>query len=112
MQRTPKEIAQGQVARVRQRTWLVEQVVLPKRSADSTLVRLSCVDDDNQGQQLEVLWEKELDPVILTGEDWEAVASKGFDESRLFAAYLNTLKWNCVTSTDPELFQSPFRAGI
>ena len=50
--------------------------------------------------------------MILTGEAWETVAQKGFDDSRLFAAYLNTLKWNCVTSTDPRLFQSPFRAGI
>ncbi len=102
----------GQIARVRQRTYLVEQIVQPKRSRDSTLVRLSCVDDDNQGQPLEVLWEKELDPQILTGEAWEAIAAKGFDDSQLFAAYLNTLKWNCVTSTDPNLFQSPFRAGI
>ena len=31
---------------------------------------------------------------------------------RLFAAYLHTLRWNCVTATDPSLFQSPFRAGI
>jgi len=103
---------QGQIARVRQRTYLVEQVVSSKRVSDDTLVRLSCVDDDNQGQPLEVLWEKELDPQILTAEAWEKVASQGFDESRLFAAYLNTLKWNCVTSTDPNLFQSPFRAGI
>ena len=58
----------GQIARVRQRTYLVEEVVKPRRLSDSTLVRLSCVDDDNQGQQLEVLWEKELDPQILTGD--------------------------------------------
>ena len=102
----------GQIARIRQRTYLIEEIVKPRRVADSTLVRLSCVDDDNQGQPLEVLWEKELDPQVLTGEAWEKVASKGFDDSRLFAAYLNTLKWNCVTSTDPKLFQSPFRAGI
>lgn len=102
----------GQIARVRQRTYLVEQIVKPKRAADSTLVRLSCVDDDNQGAPLEVLWEKELDPRILTSEAWDSIAAKGFDESKLFAAYLNTLKWNCVTSTDPKLFQSPFRAGI
>lgn len=102
----------GQIARVRQRTYLVEQIVQPKRARDSTLVRLSCVDDDNQGAPLEVLWERELDPQILTGEAWEAIAAKGFDDSQLFAAYLNTLKWNCVTSTDPKLFQSPFRAGI
>src|SRR5690606_7864907 len=29
-----------------------------------------------------------------------------------FAAYLHTLGWNCVTATDPNLFQAPFRAGI
>ncbi|WP_417739727.1 DISARM system SNF2-like helicase DrmD [Rosistilla oblonga] len=102
----------GQIARIRQRTYLVEQIVKPKRVADSTLVKLSCVDDDNQGATLEVLWEKELDPQVLTSEAWESIAAKGFDESKLFAAYLNTLKWNCVTSTDPKLFQSPFRAGI
>lgn len=109
---TTPELMPGQIARVRQRTYLVDQIVKPKRAADSTLVRLSCVDDDNQGKPLEVLWERELDPQILTGEAWEAIASKGFDDSSLFAAYLNTLKWNCVTSTDPKLFQSPFRAGI
>ena len=55
----------GQIARVRQRCYLVEHVVPPPRAADSTLVRLSCVDDDAQGQPLEVLWERELDPEIL-----------------------------------------------
>ncbi|QDU01937.1 RNA polymerase-associated protein RapA [Gimesia chilikensis] len=112
MGQVAEKLTPGQIARVRQRTYLVEEIIKPKRVADSTLVRLSCVDDDNQGQPLEVLWEKELDPEILTGEAWEEVASKGFDDSRLFSAYLNTLKWNCVTSTDPKLFQSPFRAGI
>ena len=106
------DLAPGQIAEIRQRTYLIEDVVRARRSKDSTLVRLSCVDDDNQGQPLEVLWEKELNPRILTGEAWDAVAAKGFDDSKLFAAYLNTLKWNCVTSTDPNLFQSPFRAGI
>ena len=43
---------------------------------------------------------------------WEAIAKRGFDPPQLFAAYLNTLRWNCVTATDPRLFQSPFRAGI
>ena len=41
-----------------------------------------------------------------------AVAEKGFDDPELFAAYLRTLSWNCVTATDPNLFQVPFRAGI
>ncbi len=102
----------GQIARVRQRLYLVEQTVPPPNPGDSTLVALSCVDDDAQGQRLEVLWEREIDSDILTGEAWEAVAKRGFDEPRLFAAYLKTLRWNCVTATNPRLFQSPFRAGI
>jgi superfamily II DNA or RNA helicase len=102
----------GQIARVRQRTYLVEETVPAPAEADSALVRLSCVDDDAQGQPLEVLWDRELDPQILTAEVWESLASRGFDQPRLFASYLNTLRWNCVTATDPKLFQSPFRAGI
>ena len=102
----------GQIARVRQRLYLVEGSVAPPRPGDSTLVSLSCVEDDAQGQRLDVLWEREIDPEIKTGEAWDLIAKRGFDPSKLFAAYLNTLKWNCVTSTDPRLFQSPFRAGI
>jgi SNF2 family DNA or RNA helicase len=102
----------GQIARVRQRLYLVEQIVPPPNAGDSTLVRLSCVDDDSQGQPLEVLWEREIDPEVLSGEAWESIAKRGFDPPKLFSAYLNTLRWNCVTATDPRLFQSPFRAGI
>nr|MCU0979435.1 hypothetical protein [Pirellulaceae bacterium] len=87
--------ASGQIARVRQRLYLVEETVPAPKAGDSTLVRLSCVDDDNQGQPLQVLWEREIDAEIVTGEAWEAVAKRGFDPPRLFAAYLNTLKWNC-----------------
>ena len=104
--------APGQIARVRQRLYLVEQIGPPPNPGDSTLVSLSCVDDDAQGQPLDVLWEREVDTNILTGEAWESVAKRGFDAPRLFAAYLKTLQWNCVTATNPRLFQSPFRAGI
>jgi SNF2 family DNA or RNA helicase len=104
--------AAGQIARVRQRHYLVENTVPPPRPGDSALVSLSCVEDDAQGQRIDVLWDREIDPEIVTGEAWDLIAKRGFDPSKLFAAYLNTLKWNCVTSTDPRLFQSPFRAGI
>ncbi len=102
----------GQIVAVRQRLYLVEQSVGPLKPGDSSLVRLACLDDDAQGQTLEVLWEKELDQQILSGEAWDAIATRGFDPPSRFGAYLNTLRWNCVTSTDPKLLQSPFRAGI
>jgi ERCC4-related helicase len=102
----------GQLVRVRQRQYFVEEVVPKGPGDDSTLVRMSCLDDDAQGQPLEVLWEKEVDSEPVTAEAWQKIASKGFDPPKLFSAYLHTLQWNCVTSTDPNLFQSPFRAGI
>jgi superfamily II DNA or RNA helicase len=91
---------------------LVENTVPPPLPGDSTLVSLSCIEDDALGQRIDVLWEREIDPEIRKDEAWDRIARRGFDPARLFAAYLNTLKWNCVTSTDPRLLQSPFRAGI
>ena len=102
----------GRIAFVRQRRWLVERVVPPARGCDAALVDLACLDDDAQGQRLSVLWEHEIDARVLRDDGWAAVAGKGFDEPELFAAYLRTLAWNCVTATDPGLFQAPFRAGI
>jgi hypothetical protein len=102
----------GEIVRVRQRQYLVEEVVPPPSAADATLVRLSCLDDDARGQELQALWEAELDAEVLTGTGWDHLATRGFDPPRLFSAYLHTLRWNCVTATNPRLFQSPFRAGI
>ena len=69
-------------------------------------------DDDAQGKTLDVFWDCELDRRILEQEGWADLAARGFDAPRRFAAFLHTLRWNCVTATDPNLFQSPFRAGI
>ena len=54
----------GAIVHVRQRLYLVEQVQSPPNPGDATLVSLSCVDDDAQGQALDVLWEHELDAEI------------------------------------------------
>ncbi len=100
----------GQIVRVRTRTYLVEDVI--PGSGHGTTVRLACLDDDAQGQELEVVWELELDREILDEEAWKSLGGKGFDDPRFFSAYMHTLRWNCITATDPKLFQAPFRAGI
>src|SRR5438132_9293945 len=75
----------AQIVRVRQRQYLVEDVVPPAAGDDATLVRMSCLDDDAQGQRLEVLWEHEIDRAIITGEAWESIAKRGFDQPKQFA---------------------------
>src|SRR5206468_3605333 len=81
MARTLPIPSPGQIARVRQRLYLVEDIVVPPLAGESTLVRLSCIDDDNQGQPLEVLWERELDPAILNGEAWASIAQRRCERS-------------------------------
>jgi hypothetical protein len=77
-----------------------------------TLVRLSCIEDDALGEVTEVLWEREVDSAVIADAGWQHIGERGFDAPGLFSAYLNTIRWNTVTATDPTLFQAPFRAGI
>ena len=90
----------------------MDEVIEPDKQGQTIRVRLSCADDDAQGQILKVLRDYEIDRCILKEEGWDDLASKGFDDPRYFAAFLHTLRWNCLNSTNPNLFQSPFRAGI
>ncbi len=104
--------ALGELVEVRSRRWLVEDVTPGTGPGQSAVVHLACADDDAQGQKLDVYWDHEPDRLILEDEGWADIATRGFDPPRTFAAFLHTLRWNCVTATDPRLFQSPFRAGI
>src|SRR5262249_35094990 len=99
----------GEVVRLRTPAYPVEEV--ESASSGATLVTLACLDDDAQGQRAQVIWELELDTAILDDQSWSQLGKRGFDNPRFFSAYIHTLRWNCVTATDPRLFQSPFRAG-
>jgi SNF2 family DNA or RNA helicase len=102
----------GQLVHLRQRRWLVEGVEVAPRLGEATLVRAACVDDDAQGEPVSVLWEHELDARVIEDAGWRRIGEQRFDDTELFAAYARTVRWGCVTATDPTLFQAPFRAGI
>ena len=72
----------GQVVRVRTRRYLVEGVAEPVALDHAALVSLSCLDDDAQGDRLDVLWQKELDAEIIDEADWRVITSRGFDKPR------------------------------
>ena len=73
---------------------------------------LARADGDARAEELEVFWDCEPDRRILEGEARSSLGERGFDTPRRFAAYVNTLRWNSVTATDPRLLHAPFRAGI
>ncbi len=103
----------GDIVRVRSRVHVVESA---QWAPYGTTVELACLEDASQGDLTSVLWEAELDTRILTSKAWESIGLKygnrEFDSREFFASFYNTLRWHCVTATDPNLFQSPFRAGI
>lgn len=102
----------GAFARTRHRHWLVEDVIFGETPYQADLVSLSCIDDDAPGERLTVLWQNEPDAELIGSDHWAKVGARQFDPAERFSAYLHTLRWNCVTATDPGLLQAPFRAGI
>lgn len=69
----------GEIVRVRSRRYLVEGVQLGPEPGDDTLVRLSCLEDDAEGEALEVLWEKEVDAQRINEADCSKLAQGQFD---------------------------------
>ena len=94
----------GAVVRVRSRTYVVEGV----ESAGALYnhahhVRMACLDDDAQGEILEVVWELELDTEVLDDRFRRDLGRRGFDPAERFGAFLHTLRWHCVTAVLPQL---------
>lgn len=100
----------GNIVFVRSRRYLVEWVETDDKHG--SVLQLACLDDDAQGQLLQVIWELELDAKLIDDDTGQTIGQRGFDSPQHFSAYYHTLRWNCVTATDPTLFQAPFRAGI
>jgi len=65
------EIQQGQFVEVRGRPWLVEAV--DDSQPDRTTLRLSCIADDAQGEQIEVLWDADIGTRIIQDDTWSQV---------------------------------------
>ena len=106
------DLKEGCIVECRSHRHLVESVEFPSSEIGDTIVKLACLDDDANGQITEVFWEREVDARVIGDSTWGTVGNRGFDDPKVFLSYLNSLKWNCVTSTDPSLFQAPLRAGI
>jgi SNF2 family DNA or RNA helicase len=103
-------VQQGQFVEVRGRPWLVEAV--DDSQPDLTTLRLSCIADDAQGEQIEVLWDAEIGTRIIQDDTWAKVGRGAPDSPEVLAAYLRAIRWRSATAADRDLLQAPFRAGI
>ncbi len=78
----------GDIAVVRHRQYMVEDVIQPPIYGQQTRVKLVCLDDDDAGRELEVFWERELGARVIKPEDKGLGTITKLDAPRHFAAYL------------------------
>ena len=103
-------VEQGDFVEVRGRQWLVEAI--NDAQPDLTTVKLSCIADDAQGEQIEVLWDAEIGASVLEEDAWSHVGRGAPDSPEVLAAYVKAIRWRSATAADRDLLQAPFRAGI
>ncbi len=106
----------GQLVIVRKRPFVVTEIAaaVPGIEKDSLrlqhLVKLSSVEDDGMGEELEVIWE--LEPGTTVFEKPSLPSPSSFDEPKHLQAFLDAVRWGAVSQADDKALQSPFRSGI
>ena len=74
----------------------------PRRS-ELTTVKLSCIADDAQGEQIEVLWDAEIGASVLEEDAWSQVGRGAPDSPEVLAAYVKAIRWRSATAADRDL---------
>lgn len=105
-----ESIEQGSFVEAQGRPWLVEAV--DDSEPGLTTVRLSCIADDAQGEQVEILWDAEIGASVLAEDTWSRVGQGAPDSPEVLAAHLRAIRWRSATAADRDLLLAPFRAGI
>jgi ERCC4-related helicase len=104
---------QGQLVRVRQRFWMVQDVVSDQPLANQAVthrVLLECLDDDALGETLDVIWEREVAPQPYQSQGLpEPIA---WDTDQRFDAFLAAVQWSNSSLLETDTIQAPFRAAI
>jgi superfamily II DNA or RNA helicase len=106
----------GQLAIVRKRPFVITEIIpsAPGLGGDGAqpkhLIKLSSVEDDGLGEELQVIWE--LEPGTAVHEKSTLPDPDSFDHPKRLQAFLDAVRWGAVSQADDKALQSPFRSGI
>ena len=104
--------APGQLVEVRRRQWIVSEVdssaVAPGLTKQS-LVKLSSIEEDALGEEIEVLWD--LEPGAQVIERAGLPTLSRLDDPSKLEAFLDAVRWGAATNADRGYLQAPFRSG-
>jgi hypothetical protein len=109
---------QGQLVEVRQRKYVVMDVVAsaplatPLHPGNGThhLVSLTSLEDDALGEELQVV--REIEPGAQVYEREALPIPKGFDSPRRFDAFLSASRWGAISSADMHTLQGRSAAAL
>jgi len=110
---------QGQIVTVRQRRFVVSDIQKSTLPIDPLahplnngqhLVTLASIEDDAQGETLQVIWD--IEPGTRIEDSASLPAPVGFDSPYRFDAFMHAIRWGAVSSADYRTLQAPFRSGI
>lgn len=106
----------GQLAIVRKRPFVVTEIIPAtpglggELAKPNHLIKLSSVEDDGLGEELQVLWE--LEPGTSVHEKPSLPEPERFDSPKHLQAFLDAVRWGAISQADVSALQSPFRSGI
>jgi hypothetical protein len=72
--------SRGCVVPCRSHRWLVEEVEPADHPEVDTVKRMACLDDNANGRKLEVLWQREVDALVLGETTWDTLGQRGFTD--------------------------------
>lgn len=106
----------GQLVVVRKRPFVVVEIVpsavnpATAGKVTSHLLKLSSVEDDGLGEELDVVWE--LEPGTSIHEKSALPEPASFDDPKRLQAFLDAVRWGAISQSDDRALHSPFRSGI
>jgi hypothetical protein len=108
----------GQLAIVRKRPFVITEIIpsAPGLSGSGELtkanhlIKLSSVEDDGLGEELQVIWE--LEPGTTVHEKSTLPNPDSFDHPKRLQAFLDAVRWGAISQADDKALQSPFRSAI
>ncbi|WP_410210821.1 DISARM system SNF2-like helicase DrmD [Aquirhabdus sp.] len=103
---------QGQIVKLRHKIWAVTDVNKTKIQPNLAIhrVALECLSDDALGENIQVIWEREIFPALVESTALPNITA--YDEPELFDAFIRSLQWSASSLAVGDILQAPFRGGV
>jgi SNF2 family DNA or RNA helicase len=103
---------QGQIVKLRHKIWAVTAVNKTRIQSEQAIHRVSleCLSDDALGENIQVIWEREIAPAFIESTSLPSITDH--DDPSLFDAFIRSLQWSASSLAVGDMLQAPFRGGV